>query len=443
VINTQPGNFTTKRFILAPLGSWGDVYPFVWLGRGLASRGHDVCAVVYPPFDAAMRAAGIRPAVYGTRGEYEAILQDPNLWHPRRGFPLIARMSEALARETIPRIREEIVPGRTLLLGAGIAFGPRIAAEAFEIPLVTVQLQPAVFLSVESPPVSRAGSEWIGRAPRWLRRALYRVAHWRMDWLLAGGLNAVRRELGLARPVRGIMRDYWMSPLRVLALFPEWFAPKQPDWPPQTVVTRFPLYDEGDHGSLPEDLEAFLVTGEAPVLFTPGSANVQAERFFEASLEACRRLGCRGLFVTPHVEQLPRGLPSSIKHVASVPFSRAFPRCKAIVHHGGIGTISQGLAAGIPQLVMAMSHDQPDNGARLRRMGVGDYLYPRAFRPSTVAARLENLVASSGVARACRRYRDLTAEQMSTADVVRLIEACHPGGPAGCAPDSGAGTGSR
>ena len=71
-------------------------------------------------------------------------------------------------------------------------------------------------------------------------------------------------------PVRHIMRDYWMSPFKVLALFPEWYGPKQSDWPPQTVVTRFPLYDDSDQVAVSEDLAAFLDAGDAPVLFTPG-----------------------------------------------------------------------------------------------------------------------------------------------------------------------------
>jgi rhamnosyltransferase subunit B len=417
------------KFILVPLGSRGDVYPFLWLGATLASRGHDVRVLTNPPFADAVRAAGLHPVVYGSMDQYEAILRDPDLHHPRRGFSLIARHSEALAREMIPRIQAEHAPGRSLLMGAGIAFGARIAAEAFQIPLVTLQLQPAVFLSVEDPPVVRARTEWIRGAPRWVVRSLYALGYLQTDRLLAAWMNRLRRELGLRNPVRRILRDYWMSPLRVLALFPEWFALKQADWPPQTIVTRFPLYDEGDRMPLDPELEAFLAAGEPPVLFTPGSANVQAASFFRVAAEVCARLQRRALFATPHAEQVPPGLPASIRHVQSVPFSRVFPRCAAVVHHGGIGTVAQGLAAGVPQLVMAMSHDQPDNGNRLRRMGVGDYLYPRAFRAAMVTARLERLLTSAEVARACGRYRDLMARQMSTADVARLIEACHPGTP--------------
>ena len=409
-----------------PLGSWGDVYPFLWLGAALASRGHEVRVLTNPPFADAVRAAGLHPVIYGAMEQYEAVLRDPDLHHPRRGFSLIARHSEAVAREMIPHIRAEHVPGRTLLLGAGIAFGARIAAEAFRIPLVTVQMQPAVFLSVEAPPVIRARMEWLREAPRWVVHSLYALGYFQTDRLLAAWMNRLRRELGLRNPVRRILRDYWMSTLRVLALFPEWFARKQVDWPPQTVVTRFPLYDEGDRMPLDPEVEAFLTAGEPPVLFTPGSANVQAARFFRVAAEACTRLQRRALFVTPHGEQISPRLPTSIRHVRSVPFSRAFARCAAVVHHGGIGTVAQGLAAGVPQLVMAMSHDQPDNGNRLRRMGVGEILYPRAFQAATVAGHLERLITSPEAARACRTFRDLMARQVSTGDVARLIEACHP-----------------
>ena len=72
-----------------------------------------------------------------------------------------------------------------------------------------------------------------------------------------------------------------MSSFKVLALFPEWYGPKQSDWPPQTVVTRFPLYDDRDRLPMSEDLRGFLQYGDAPVLFTPGSANLQARRFFD------------------------------------------------------------------------------------------------------------------------------------------------------------------
>ena len=414
-----------RKFVLVPLGSSGDMYPFVWLGKGLAALGHDVVVVAHRPFDRTMESAGLRTVTYGTEEEYQTIIRHPDLWHPRRAFALITTAASRWYPEIVPRIQDEIATGRTLLVGAGIAFGARIAAEAWRVPLITVQLQPIAFMSAIDPPVMGAGLEWLLRAPRWVRGVLYRFGDWNADRLLTPGLNAYRAILGLPQPVRGIMRGYWMSPFKVLALFPDWYGPKQADWPPHTVVTRFPLYDENDQVEASAELGAFLAAGDPPVLFTPGSANVQARRFFEAGLEACQTLGLRALFVTRFPEQLPSPLPAGVRHFAYVPFSRVFARCKAVVHHGGIGTVAQGLAAGVPQLVMAMSHDQPDNGYRLTRLGVGTYLYPRAFTGKRVSAALARLANSRGVAEACRRCRARVEEQMPAEAVFHLLEEAH------------------
>jgi rhamnosyltransferase subunit B len=338
---------------------------------------------------------------------------------------LIARVAPRLYPEIVPRVKGELAAGRTLLVGAAIAFGARIAAEAFGVPLVTVQLQPVVFMSAVDPPVIGAGFEWFRRVPMWMRRALYRLGDLHSDRVVAPGINAYREQIGLRPPVRKIMRDYWNSRLQILALFPDWYGPKQDDWPAQTVVTRFPLYDDGDQVAVPADLERFLADGPPPVLFTPGSANLQARRFFEAGLEACRLLGLRALLVTRYAEQLPPALPPGVRHFAYVPFGQVFPRCAALVHHGGIGTVAQGLAAGVPQLAMAMSHDQPDNGARLVRLGVGAYLYPKAFTPERVAAALARLTQSPEVACACRTCRARVKEQMPAEAVFRMLEETH------------------
>jgi rhamnosyltransferase subunit B len=194
---------------------------------------------------------------------------------------------------------------------------------------------------------------------------------------------------------------------------------------PADVVTRFPLYDEGDLVGTSPDLEGFIADGPPPVLFTPGSANLQAQRFFAAGMEACRRLRLRALFATPHVEQLPSPLPPQVLHVAYAPFSRVFPRCAAVVHHGGIGTVAQGLSAGVPQLAMAMSHDQPDNGYRLQRLGVGAYLYPKTFTPERVADALQRLTSSPEVARACGACRELMRRQMPAEAVFGFLEEAH------------------
>src|SRR5262249_16894786 len=142
--------------------------------------------------------------------------------------------------------------------------------------------------------------------------------------------------------------------------------------------------------------------GPPPVVFTAGSAMRQGHAFFAAAAEACRLMGRRGLLVTRYPEQLPSPLPEGVGHCRYMPFSQLLARSAALVHHGGIGTTAQAFAAGVPQLVMPMSHDQPDNAARVVRLGVGRSLPPRRFKAPAVARLLGELLSSPEVAARCR-----------------------------------------
>jgi UDP:flavonoid glycosyltransferase YjiC (YdhE family) len=73
-------------------------------------------------------------------------------------------------------------------------------------------------------------------------------------------------------------------------------------------------------------------------------------------------------------------------------YSRIFPRATVIVHQGGIGTVGQALAAGRPMLVVPFSHDQPDNAARLVRLGVARTLGRHRYRAASAAAELKRLL---------------------------------------------------
>ena len=194
-------------------------------------------------------------------------------------------------------------------------------------------------------------------------------------------------------------------------------------------MVGFPLWDEADQSELPPEAERFLDAGPPPVVFTPGSANSHAREFFAAAVQACAALGRRGILLTKYPEQLPAGLPAEVRHFPFVPLSRLLPRSSAFVHHGGIGSSSQGLAAGVPQLVMPMAFDQPDNAERLERLGVAEVLPPRRFRAAAVAAALERLTSDSTVAGRCRRLADQcdgTAALAAAADLLERIAAPQP-----------------
>jgi UDP:flavonoid glycosyltransferase YjiC (YdhE family) len=263
-----------------------------------------------------------------------------------------------------------------------------------------------------------------------MKRAIWKLADTIfIDPALGAGINAFRAEKRLP-PVKRVMDQWWNSPQLVIGLFPDWFGPPQPDWPPQTRLTGFPLYDERDVASLSPELLQFLDSGEAPIAFTPGSAMWHARHFFDAAVEACRMLGRRGVLLTRKREHVPPNLPPGVIHVDFAPFSQLLPRCCALVNHGGVGTLSQGLAAGVPQLLTPMAHDQPDNAERLERLGVARWVWWNHLSGRRAAKHLKELIESPTVTRACQEVRRKFEGVHALEQTCKLLEGLRAVDPA-------------
>jgi UDP:flavonoid glycosyltransferase YjiC (YdhE family) len=367
------------------------VNPFIGIGAALKRRGHHVTVITNGYFEDLVRKEGLDFVELGTRDEFLRLVNHPDLWHPIRSFLLIYRDGVLPSlRPMFKAVESLAVPGQTVVIGSVLAMGARIAQEKLGISFVSAHLQPAVFRSYVNPPLL-PGHGFIRRLPPRAVRAIYRLADWQVDRILAPEINRFRAELGLP-PVHGIVDQWWHSPQRIIGLFPEWFAPPAPDWPPQVRLTGFPLYDGALLDPIPPELEEFLAAGPPPVIFTPGSAMSQGASFFQESVKVCERLGCRGLLLTKFPASVPARLPAHVRCFGYVPFSSVLPRAAAFVHHGGIGTTAQALAAGIPQLVMPLAHDQPDNAARVESLGVAQVIRPGNYRAENVAPKLRKLL---------------------------------------------------
>jgi len=413
----QVRSSTAKSAFLVPIGSSGDVHPFIWIGKVLQDLGWDVTIFANAAFRPAVERSGARCVPMGEVEDYERLLHEPALWDPVKGPPTVLRYAGDVTSFYFDALKRELGDANPVIFAPSTAFGARLVREVTGRKLITVNLQPCIFLSVLNPPVFGRQFDFILRMPVWLRRLFFQLVYLRMQLPIGPGVNRACRDRGV-RPPRNAFRDWWQSPDGSLCLFPDWFAPRQPDWPAALHHVGFPLYDLSDQQGLDDDLRQFLADGDAPILFTAGTAMTQGAKFFRNAVEICVRLGKRGLLLTKYPAQIPDPLPASIRHVSYAPFSLLLPSCAAIVHHGGIGTTSQALAAGVPQLIMPMAHDQPDNAARVVRLGVGDFLYPSAFDAESASAVLGRLTSSPSVREACDRWRDRSAADQP-AEVLR------------------------
>lgn len=389
---------------LVAVGSHGDILPFIGLGAELVRRGHAAILAAPAPFAELAARVNLPFHALGTRADYDRTVSVPDLWHPRRGAFVLFDQLGPTTEQTYDWLARTNRPGETLVVASTLGLGARVAQDKLGLPVVTVHVMPLLVESRHAAPVL-PGIPLAHLLPSRLRHWLGRGA----DRYVIGPaalpqLNALRRRLDLA-PVRRL-RHWWNSPTRILLMFPDWFTAPQADWPAQAAQVGFPLVDRlGDTESLGGELTAFLESGPAPLVFTYGSAMRQGQPFFRTACALCRSTGRRGVLLAPEAGQVPAGLPEGVIHVPYAPLSALLPRAAALIHHGGIGTVAQALAAGVPQLVVPVAFDHFDEGLRLQRLGVGAVLGRRRFTAARAAQILTRLLASDTVARACAEAR--------------------------------------
>jgi UDP:flavonoid glycosyltransferase YjiC (YdhE family) len=405
------------HFLCSPFGSAGDIQPMLGLALALQQRGHCVTFAANGYFEEVVRKYGVDFVELGTQEAFLKSARHPDLWNPRRAFQHIWHSLVAPSlRHQYDIFAELYRPGETIGIVNCFGLGGLVAQDKVGIPVVTAHIQPAVVWSDMLPP--RLPGVF---GPRWMQRWQYRLGErFFIDRVVCPDLNLFRQELGLA-PVNQITR-WWHSKRCVACLFPPWFCPPQSDWPANLIQTDFPLWDEPNPNGLPADVDAFLRSGDPPIAFTPGSSNVFGRQFFETAVAVCKRLQRRGILLSRFPEQIPANLPPAVRYFPYVPFSELLPRSAAVVHHGGIGSTAQGLAAGIPQLVMPLAHDQFDNAARLKRLGVGDWVKPSRFTARTVATRLRRLLGADAVQSQCAELRDKLSDNLGLARAAAMIE---------------------
>lgn len=409
------------RILITTFGSYGDVNPYVGLGIELRRRGHEPILAMPGVYREAVEREGldfraIRPDVNTADHALIRRLMDP------------ARGTEAIFGEwLLPSLRatwEDLLAasdGVDLVVTHPASLLGPVVAEVRRRPWVSTVLAPMSFFSVTDPVVPPPAPwvhAWLQRSPA-LSRLFVRLAD-RMTRRWARPVQELRASLGLARGANPILAGQH-SPHLVLALFSSVLAQPQPDWPPRTVVTGPILYNGAAEPSISRELERFLASGPAPVVFTLGTSAVEAAgSFYEVSAKAIRALDRRAVLL---VGRHARNRPAPDERVLAVdyaPHDAVFPRAAAIVHQGGAGTLHQALAAGRPMLVVPHAHDQPDNAYRATRLGVARTLYPRRYTTTEVARGLRALLEQPAYV---ERARAVGEHVRSEAGAVRAADA--------------------
>ena len=413
----------TKRVLIATTGSLGDLHPYLAIGLELRSRGVAV--------------------TIATNNYYRTKVEHTGLWFAPMGPHIPPVNSEVMQRAMDLKkgpeylLREIMYPGvpaayaevmdalqrADVMVTHPIAFAAHIAAEKTGLPWISAVPTPVIFFSRFDPPVLApypflAKLRPLGPSLNGLIIRLARATT--KPWMAP--ISRFRAELGLT-PGHDPVFEGQHSPQRVLALFSRVMAEPQRDWPPQTLITGFAFYDQADHGGgLDPDLERFLDAGPPPVVFTLGSAAVmQAGTFYKESLAAVRHLGCRAILLAGD-NSIPEPLPPGTAVFSYAPFSKILPRASVVVHPGGIGTTAQALVAGRPMLVVPYAFDQPDNAARVERLGMARVISRKNYKARRVTAEVDRLLSNTSYGTAALEIGRRIAEEDGVRSACDAIE---------------------
>ena len=360
------------KFVLACYGTRGDAEPGAAIGRELLRRGHDVSIAVAPDLVGFAESAGLAAVAYGP---------DSHTWmHVHRDFSTLLLRNPWKIRELIALGREDwalltqcrkeakttlksLADGADLLLTGLLAEDSAAnVAEYYDIPLATLH-----FSAVKA-----------GAVNSWLA--------WRVTKKLD---DCQRRELGLPKAKRPPARRITeRGSLQIQAYDAVWFPGQAAEWAkfdgrwPFVGTPTMELSTDSD-----EEVASWIAVGTPPIFFGFGSIAVESGADTLAMISAaCAQLGERALVCSAATDLTHAPHWDHVKVVSAVNYAAVFPACRAVVHHGGLGTLAAGMRAGVPTLMLWTYGDSARFGRRLKQLKVG------AARPFSTTTR-ESLVA--------------------------------------------------
>ena len=427
---------------LIPVGSRGDLQPYLAILLELQRRGHQVSLIGSVNFQAVAEAHAL-PFV-PLPGDFTSLLSSEAGLALMQGKP-VRLISDALLGELLETARAAM-EGTDLLLVSPLCLWGYHLAEAAGCPLVVLSPMPIMatgdfpFLGFPASPTSRNGGSTRHRIRRRLNRSSYRLVSllkWRQD---ARVIQAFRRDRLDLQPLpwggaesRRIPPAYLVDP-PVLHLISPQVLPHPADWKASASLTGFCFLEPRTAAGaiLPtpyspdRELSAFLEGGPAPFYAGFGSMNSRdPEALAAAVVEAAQPAGVRLILSPGWGRVVPRAaLPADVLLLEECPHSWLFPRVQAAIHHGGAGTTATTLRHGIPSTVVAFFADQPAWGRTLEQLGVSPATHRlSSLSAEALAASIRALAGEPRFRQRARELQQLLAREDGVACTASAIEA--------------------
>jgi UDP:flavonoid glycosyltransferase YjiC (YdhE family) len=360
------------NIVILTIGTLGDVQPYVALASGLKEAGYDVALATHQCFRAFVTSRGI---------QFSPVTGDPSTWAEGIELQHLADSGKSFRQWmfTLRQLAQPLITdilnscwlasqGADAIIYSPLAWVGYSIAEKLKVPSFLACLQPMT-------PTRHFPSVWIHSGFKMngnfnhLTHVIAEQFYWHLNKPF---INRWRSDtLGLPPlPAAGPYKEKRWVQQPYLYGFSSHVIHRPADWPERVHMTGFWFLP--DTLSCRPDLRiaTFLEQGPPPIYIGFGSMpESQPEKFRATILEALALSGQRAIIQGKW--SLGSSLPESILSIDRVPHGWLFPKCRAIVHHGGASTLANSLRAGVPTVVIPFAWDQFFWGERVFNLGVG------------------------------------------------------------------------
>ncbi|HEY2857722.1 MAG TPA: nucleotide disphospho-sugar-binding domain-containing protein, partial [Terracidiphilus sp.] len=128
-------------------------------------------------------------------------------------------------------------------------------------------------------------------------------------------------------------------------------------------------------------------------------------KLFHCFAEACRGLEAQLVIAGASQESLGV-LPENVLAVSYAPQLELLQRASLTLTHGGLNTVLDSLACGVPLLVTPITYEQPAIAQRVRWVGAGEMIPISRLHPARLKSGLQKLLADRAYAAAAQRMAE-------------------------------------
>jgi sterol 3beta-glucosyltransferase len=364
---------TAMHYGIVAIGSRGDVQPYVALALGLMDRGQEATVMAHENFKDFVEGYAVK--FLPLEGNVEDMLKSEEGLKVLKSGRIIAfaRYLQKTIRKTRESVSQDLYNGcqkADVLVASLLGMpwvdciaeksGKKWAIVQLNLPAIPTKAFPLAAMDFFNLPSYNL-----------LTYRIFESFYWRSN---KKGINDFRKSLGLPELKTPILKKISDEKIVNLHCFSAALLSRPNDWQAHNDISGF-LFLPTNIEKIQGDLNRWLGSGDKPIYIGFGSIPIPDPELIKSIITELLRttthrfIFCLGWSLPINLTAHPR-----LFKVKSINHQWLFPRCKAAIIHGGVGTTAAALKAKIPLIIISIIADQPWWGKIIARKKLGVHI---------------------------------------------------------------------